>query len=97
MVEKPFMATAIAVAAMYGDLPRQLDLAEGFIKDVGNAMLVDGQKSLDLLQGILIIIAWYALTSRLTPVYLTLDQVSLPRIQESANFKSNAPCRCSSS
>lgn len=71
MVEKPFFATAIAVAAVYGDLPRQLGLAEGFIKDVGHAMLVEGQKSLDLLQGILVLIAWFVIEKSVLTLTLT--------------------------
>lgn len=60
LVEMPFLATAISCAALYGDLPRQIQTAQALIKDIGERMLLHGEKSLDLLLGILVLIAWYA-------------------------------------
>ena len=59
LVEMPFLATAISCAALYGDLPRQIDLAQSLIKEISERMLLQGEKSLDLLLGILVLIAWY--------------------------------------
>ena len=58
MVEMPFLATAISCAALYGDLARQLEVAQGLIKDIAERMLIQGEKSLDLLLGILVLLAW---------------------------------------
>ena len=59
LVEMPFFSTAIACAALYGDLSRQIDTAQALIKDIGERMLLQGEKSLDLLLGILVLLAWY--------------------------------------
>lgn len=59
LVEMPFLATAISCAALYGDLPRQIEIAQALIKEIGEHMLLKGEKSLDLLLGILVLIAWY--------------------------------------
>ena len=59
LVEMPFLATAISCAALYGDLPRQIEVAQALIKEIGEHMLLKGEKSLDLLLGILVLVAWY--------------------------------------
>ncbi|KAL9056367.1 MAG: hypothetical protein Q9162_002958 [Coniocarpon cinnabarinum] len=59
LVEMPFFATGIACAALYGDLKRQVEVSQSMIKDIGEKMLLEGEKSLDLLLGILVLLAWY--------------------------------------
>ncbi|KAL9087096.1 MAG: hypothetical protein Q9159_003791 [Coniocarpon cinnabarinum] len=57
LVEMPFFATGIACAALYGDLKRQVEVSQSMIKDIGEKMLLEGEKSLDLLLGILVLLA----------------------------------------
>lgn len=57
-MDRPYVAQAIAVAALYGDLERQCQLARELMKDITDAMFMRGEKSLDLLEGLLVTIAW---------------------------------------
>ncbi|OCK78134.1 hypothetical protein K432DRAFT_444838 [Lepidopterella palustris CBS 459.81] len=59
--EKPFLFRAVMVAASYESLPRQRALGKEVIKYLSKRMIVEGQKSIDLLQGALAMIAWYHL------------------------------------
>lgn len=65
LVERPFLSTAIAVAALYGDLERQMELSKCLMKDIGESMLMKGEKNLDLLEGILVLLAWLVPVLRL--------------------------------
>lgn len=93
IVDRPFLSTAIAVAALYGDLPRQLETAQGLIKDIGMAMLLEGKKSLDLLQGLLVLLAWCVVLNRFVPsiVIDTSFQVPLPCVQKSSDIEFDPP------
>ena len=44
VVKSPFLSKSIAVAALFGDLPRQLGLAQELIKELSTEMIVRGQK-----------------------------------------------------
>ncbi|EHY58925.1 Transcription factor opdL [Exophiala dermatitidis] len=55
---KPFLFRACLTVACHGDLHLQRQMAHELSKQLGDCMLVRGDKSLDLLQGILILVAW---------------------------------------
>lgn len=57
--ERPFAYWAAVTSASYRDRRLHYKLNEEMLKAVGYRMLVAGGKSLDLLQGLLLICAWY--------------------------------------
>ena len=61
--EKPLLWKAIMVAAAHGNSDRQLSLGANLMEDITTRLLFKAEKSLDLLQALLIFIAWYALAA----------------------------------
>ena len=61
--EKPLLWKAIMVAATHGNSDRQLSLGANMMEDITTRLLFRAEKSLDLLQALLIFIAWYALAA----------------------------------
>lgn len=59
--DRPLLWKAIMVAASHGDPKRQLTLGSELMEDLITRLLFRTEKSLDLLQGLLIFIAWYAI------------------------------------
>ena len=59
--EKPLLWKAIMFAAAHGDSDRQLSLGSNLIEDITTRLLFRAEKSLQLLQALLVFIAWYAL------------------------------------
>ncbi|KAI9668765.1 MAG: hypothetical protein M1831_000834 [Alyxoria varia] len=57
--EKPYLSISMAVAALFGDRKRQISLAEELLKGIGMQVLGNGTKNLDLLQSVLVLLAWY--------------------------------------
>lgn len=57
---RPHLYRAIIFAAGRRFPDRQKQLADALLKIIGKATLIRGEKSLDLLQGLLVFIAWYA-------------------------------------
>ena len=55
---KPFLFKAVMVVACYLDGGRHHRLGEEVLWDMSKAILMDGDKSLDLLQALMLIIAW---------------------------------------
>jgi len=58
--QSPFLYQAIIFAASYHDSVHQLALGEEFTKDVTEHLVIRGEKSLDILQGLLVYISWFA-------------------------------------
>ncbi|KAL3425401.1 tRNA processing endoribonuclease [Phlyctema vagabunda] len=56
---KPFLYKAILIAASFDDVPCQVSISKDIMKDMTNRLFEDGEKDLDLLQGLLIYIVWY--------------------------------------
>lgn len=56
---KPFLFLSICVAAFYRDPPRQRELGRKFREHLASQLLPRGEKSFDLLQGLLVAINWY--------------------------------------
>lgn len=57
--QKPVLLRAISTVAFFHDLPRQQSLIKDLIRDIGERMLVKGEKSIDLLQGIVVLVGWF--------------------------------------
>ena len=57
--ERPFLLHAIVTVAYFHDLPKQQILVKHMMRDVSERMLMNNEKSLDILQGILVFIGWY--------------------------------------
>lgn len=54
----PFLFRACIAAAAHCDPSLQLRLGEDFLRTIGERMLIHSEKSLDLLQGLLVLVAW---------------------------------------
>ncbi|KAM0334122.1 hypothetical protein ACHAQA_001142 [Verticillium albo-atrum] len=57
--ERPFLFKAVVVVASHYDAYRQLVLGDRLLTEVAQAALTKPQKSLDLLQGLQLLIAWF--------------------------------------
>ena len=58
-LERPFLWKAIVVAALHGNSDRQMALGTGLMKELTTRLLFRAEKSIDLLQALLVFIAWY--------------------------------------
>lgn len=56
---KPVLLRAITTVALIHDLPRQQLLVKELLRDLSERIMMKGEKSVDLLQAIIIIVAWY--------------------------------------
>jgi hypothetical protein len=56
---EPFLMQAITVVASFHDTTRQQSMAKAFMRDLCDRLLINGEKSLGLLQGLLIFSNWY--------------------------------------
>ncbi|KAF9895088.1 hypothetical protein FE257_004717 [Aspergillus nanangensis] len=57
--ERPMLLQAMLVVALWQDRPRQMALEKFYLRDVGTRFFVNGERSLDILQGLLVYLAWY--------------------------------------
>jgi hypothetical protein len=57
----PFLLLAILTSASIGDLPLYHQMNHEYRRILSSKVIVDGKKSLDYLQGILVYITWYVL------------------------------------
>jgi hypothetical protein len=56
--EKPYLYRAIIAVASYHDSVLQIELGQQFVKDFLDHHVLQGHKSIDLLQGLLVYISW---------------------------------------
>ncbi|KAL6356191.1 hypothetical protein LRP88_09782 [Fusarium phalaenopsidis] len=56
---RPFMWKAIMMVGCFLDGARQVKLGEELLAEIGRAAVVDGLKSLDLLHGLQMLVAWF--------------------------------------
>ena len=56
--EKPLLFLAISMATSFHDSLRQQSLGREVVESLSKRLLLQGEKSLDLLQGLLVFIAW---------------------------------------
>ncbi|KAK7720627.1 hypothetical protein SLS57_005406 [Botryosphaeria dothidea] len=70
---KPFLFKAIVVVASVQDLGRQRALGYALMGELTNKLLIRGERSVDLLQGILVWLAWYTTNLLQLAVGLVID------------------------
>ncbi|KAJ5578381.1 uncharacterized protein N7459_007345 [Penicillium hispanicum] len=75
--EKPFLFLAVLASASYENMPLQRSLGAEVKKAVASRMILNGEVSFDMLQGLLVYLAWYAseftnIDCQRVLVYLTL-------------------------
>lgn len=58
-MEKPMLLMAIETVTQPFDEETRLKLSQTFREDASRRVFTDGEKTLDLLQGILVYLAWY--------------------------------------
>lgn len=63
--EKPFLFLAILSTASFADMPLQRLLGNETKKFIASHMVLNGEVSLELLQGLLVFLAWWALSPTL--------------------------------
>jgi len=61
--KKPFFWKAAMVEANRNDGPRQIELGNALLKDISEAAILKPQKSLDLFQGLQVLISWWVPSS----------------------------------
>lgn len=55
----PFLLNAISVVAYFHDTAKQQSMAKELMRELSERLLINGERSLSLLQGLLILINWY--------------------------------------
>jgi hypothetical protein len=58
--QKPFLMQVITTVAYFHDLPRQQVMVKDLMRQISEKLLIRNEKSLEVLQGILVLISWYA-------------------------------------
>ena len=57
--QKPFLMQVITTVAYFHDLPKQQVMVKDLMRKISEKLLMRNEKSLEVLQGILVLIAWY--------------------------------------
>lgn len=68
--EKPFLFLAVMSAASYDNMPLQRSLGAEVKRAVASRIVLNGEVSFDLLQGLLVSLAWYAYATRASILHL---------------------------
>lgn len=55
---KPFLMQVIAAVAYFHDLPKQQVMVKDLMRQISEKLIIRNEKSLEVLQGMLILIAW---------------------------------------
>lgn len=66
--KKPFLWKAIMTAASHQNLERQVAMGKSFTEEFSTYLLLYARKSLDMLQGLLVHLAWYVSFAHVTKV-----------------------------
>ncbi|KAL2428740.1 hypothetical protein ABEF95_006154 [Exophiala dermatitidis] len=90
--KSPFLSLSAIMVGCRHDKVRQMAMAKAFRELVSHRILVKGEQSLDLLQGLLVYIAWYHLHIPLGPqltnlVHLAMAMVADLGLHRSAQIK----------
>lgn len=56
---KPVLLRAIVTVAKFHDLPQQQALVKELVKEIAGRVMGEGEKSIDIIQAILVFVAWY--------------------------------------
>ncbi|KAJ9662182.1 hypothetical protein H2198_001533 [Neophaeococcomyces mojaviensis] len=74
--EKPFFYTSCVMTAAHRNPPLQYRVARDMLKYAGEHMLLSGEKNLDLLQGLLVMVVWYHVYTHNNPQIMNLLHLS---------------------
>ncbi|KAI1617442.1 hypothetical protein EDD37DRAFT_219756 [Exophiala viscosa] len=74
---KPFLFMVIMTVGCRHDVPRQTALARKARELISHKMLLGGEQNLDLLQGLLVFIAWYHVQAGLGPQLSNLTHLAM--------------------
>lgn len=61
--KKPFLMQVIAAVSYFHDLPKQQVMVKDLMRQISEKLMMRNEKSLEVLQGMLILIAWYVITT----------------------------------
>jgi len=61
---KPFLFKTVVMAGSYKDVGRQAALGKEVAEYLSRRVLVEGEKNLDLLQGLLVYLSWYGCSAK---------------------------------
>lgn len=67
--ERPVLLQAMFVVASFQNRPRQVELESIFLKELGERFFVQGERSLDFIQGLLVYLTWYVYSEYTVSVY----------------------------
>lgn len=70
--DRPFLYTCCVMSAAHRDPPLQARIAKDILKYISEHMILRGEKSLDLLQGLLVVTAWYHVYTHSNPQLMNL-------------------------
>ncbi|KAK5135788.1 hypothetical protein LTR08_004614 [Meristemomyces frigidus] len=56
---KPFLLHAIVTVTYFHDLPKQQGMVKQLMRDLSERVLMNNEKNIGILQGILVLVAWY--------------------------------------
>ena len=57
--EKPFLLRVITIVASFHDLTKQQQLVKELMREIGERVLINSEKTIDVLQGLLVLVCWY--------------------------------------
>ncbi|KAF2719183.1 hypothetical protein K431DRAFT_192180, partial [Polychaeton citri CBS 116435] len=57
--KRPFLLHCICCVASFHDLAKQQRMVKNIMREVSERMLINNEKSVDLIQGIMVIVSWY--------------------------------------
>lgn len=72
MKQRPFLFTCCVLTAMHRDPPLQSRVARDVMKFISEHMLLEGEKSLDFLQGLLVMLAWHRVYRQNSPQLMNM-------------------------
>lgn len=76
-LEKPFTCKTAILAAVNKDVDAALDLEDEILHDIAERVFVQGERNIDLLQGLLILIGFYHYHTRISKQVVTLTQLAV--------------------
>lgn len=87
--QKPFLMQVITTVAYFHDLPKQQVMVKDLMRKISEKLLMRNEKSLEVLQGILVLIAWLVSLGCILKRKLTVSGITLTL------FGPNSPSFCS--
>jgi hypothetical protein len=58
-IQKPWLLKTVIMVASQGDLARQIEMVRRMNMEIAEAMLIRGERSLDMLEGLILFNLWY--------------------------------------